>query len=70
MKAVLQRVLRAAVAVDAEVVGEIARGYVILVGVEQGDDDAQVSWLVDKVLGLRLFANAQDKLDYDICQIN
>jgi D-tyrosyl-tRNA(Tyr) deacylase len=70
MKAVLQRVLRATVAVDAEVVGEIARGYVLLVGVEQGDDDAQVSWLVDKVLGLRLFANAQDKLDYDICQIN
>ena len=51
-------------------VGEIGRGYVLLVGLERGDDDARVSWLVDKVLGLRLFENALDKLDYDICQIN
>ena len=66
MKAVVQRVLRASVAINTEVVGAIGHGYVLLVGVEHGDDSAQASRLADKVLGLRLFANAQGKLDYDI----
>jgi D-tyrosyl-tRNA(Tyr) deacylase len=66
VKAVLQRVLSASVAINAEVVGAIGHGYVLLVGVEHGDDSAQASRLADKVLGLRLFANAQGKLDYDI----
>ena len=70
MKAVLQRVLSASVAIDSEVVGVIGRGYLLLVGVEKGDDEAQVAGLVDKVLGLRLFANEQGKLDYDIRQVN
>ena len=70
MKAVLQRVLSASVAIDSEVVGVIGRGYLLLVGVEKGDDEAQVAGLVDKVLGLRLFANEHGKLDYDIRQVN
>ena len=70
MKAVLQRVLSASVSIDAQIVGEIGRGYLLLVGVEKGDDEAQVAGLVDKVLGLRLFANEQGKLDYDIRQVN
>ena len=70
MRAILQRVVSASVAVDAQLIAEIARGYVLLLGFEQGDEEAQVSWLVDKVLSLRLFANAQGKLDYDILQIN
>ena len=70
MKAVLQRVLSASVSIDAQIVGEISRGYLLLVGVEKGDDEAQVAGLVDKVLGLRLFANEQGKLDYDIRQVN
>ena len=70
MKAVLQRVLSSSVSIDAQIVGEIGRGYLLLVGVEKGDDEAQVAGLVDKVLGLRLFANEQGKLDYDIQQVN
>ena len=70
MKAVLQRVLSASVSIDAQIVGEIGRGYLLFVGVEKGDDEAQVAGLVDKVLGLRLFANEQGKLDYDIRQVN
>ena len=70
MKAVLQRVLSASVAIDSEVVGAIGRGYLLLVGVEKGDDEAQVAGLVDKVLGLRLFANEHGNLDYDIRQVN
>ena len=70
MKAVLQRVLSASVAIDSEAVGVIGRGYLLLVGVEKGDDEAQVAGLVDKVLGLRLFANEHGKLAYDIRQVN
>ena len=66
MKALLQRVLSASVAVEDDVVGAIDRGYVVLLGVAPDDGDAQIDWLVDKVLGLRVFANEQGKLDYDL----
>ncbi|NCF32155.1 MAG: D-tyrosyl-tRNA(Tyr) deacylase [Proteobacteria bacterium] len=69
MKAVLQRVLGASVTIDDEVVGTIGRGYVLLLGVEPNDGDEQITWLVDKVLGLRVFANQQGKLDLDIRQV-
>ena len=69
MKALLQRVLSASVAVEGDVVGAIDRGYVVLLGVAPDDGDAQIDWLVDKVLGLRVFANEQGKLDYDLGQI-
>jgi D-tyrosyl-tRNA(Tyr) deacylase len=69
MKAVLQRVLGASVTVDDEVVGTIGRGYLLLLGVEPNDGDEQITWLVDKVLGLRVFANQQGKLDLDIRQV-
>ena len=69
MKAVLQRELGASVTVDDEVVGTIGRGYVLLLGVEPNDGDEQITWLVDKVLGLRVFANQQGKLDLDIRQV-
>ena len=69
MKALLQRVLSASVAVEGDVVGAIERGYVVLLGVAPDDGDAQIDWLVDKVLGLRVFANEQGKLDYDLGQI-
>ena len=41
----------------------------VLLGVAPEDGDAQIEWLVDKVLGLRVFANEQGKLDYDLRQI-
>ena len=69
MKAVLQRVLGASVTVDDEVVGTIGRGYLLLLGVESNDGDEQITWLIDKVLGLRVFANQQGKLDLDIRQV-
>lgn len=69
MRAVLQRVRKASVTVNEEVVGEINRGYVLLLGVEAEDGTEHVAWLVKKVVGLRLFANDRDKLDLDVRQI-
>ena len=69
MRAVLQRVRKASVTVNEEVVGQIERGYTLLLGVAADDSTEQVAWLVNKVVGLRLFANERDKLDLDIRQI-
>ena len=61
MRAVLQRVTRAQVSVDGEVIGQIGPGLVILLGVAQGDTQADVGWMAEKVIQLRLFEDAAGK---------
>jgi len=56
MKTVVQRVARAEVRVDGDVVGRIDRGVLLLVGIEKGDSDADVETTVRKLAGLRLFS--------------
>ncbi len=63
MKIVLQRVLRSSVSVDDEVVGEIGQGLMILFGAEKGDGDEAVNALAEKVINLRVFADAQGKMN-------
>ena len=63
MKIVLQRVLRSSVSVGGEVVGEIGKGLMILFGAEKGDGDTAVNALAEKVLGLRIFADDQGKMN-------
>ena len=55
MRAVVQRVLEASVQVDGEMVGQIARGLLVFVGVEQGDDQRDADYLAGKISGLRVF---------------
>ena len=55
MKALLQRVANASVAIDGHTVGAIESGLLVLLGVERGDTEAQADWLADKTLGLRIF---------------
>ena len=59
MRILLQRVSTASVSVDRRVVGSIGRGYLLLLGVMQGDTEEQASWLAHKIVHLRLF-DAQD----------
>ncbi|MDD3897176.1 MAG: D-aminoacyl-tRNA deacylase [Candidatus Peribacteraceae bacterium] len=59
MRILLQRVRKASVSVDGEFVGSIDRGYLLLLGVMQGDTEEQASWLAHKIAHLRLF-DAQD----------
>ena len=63
MKVVLQRVARARVTVDDRVVGEVERGHLLLVGFRAGDGEAQIDWMADKVLGLRVFPDAEGKMN-------
>lgn len=59
MRAVIQRVERASVSVDDEVVGAIGRGFLILVGVEESDTTEDMDWLINKIIKLRVFGDAE-----------
>lgn len=63
MKAVIQRVSRASVKVNSEVVGEIKQGLLILLGVAEDDTEDMVDKLAEKVVNLRIFADEQDKMN-------
>ncbi|NIU75877.1 MAG: D-tyrosyl-tRNA(Tyr) deacylase, partial [Gammaproteobacteria bacterium] len=63
MRVVLQRVSRAEVRVDGEPVGSIGQGFLLLVGFTDADGEDQVRWMADKVSGLRLFPDAEGKMN-------
>ena len=56
MKAVIQRVTRAKVSVDGQIVGAIDRGLLVLAGVQRGDQESDADWLADKIANLRIFS--------------
>lgn len=66
MRVVLQRTSRAEVRIDADVVGCIGRGFVLLVGFKQDDVQAQVGWMVEKVVGLRVFPDDEGKMNLSL----
>jgi D-aminoacyl-tRNA deacylase len=68
VKTVLQRVTRAEVRVDGEVVGRIERGVLLLVGVKKGDTEADADATADKVAGLRIFAG-RTPMDLDLAAV-
>src|SRR3954470_5494294 len=63
MRVVLQRVTRASVTIDGRVTGAIDRGFCLLVGFTHGDSNSQVDWMAEKVVGLRLFNDAEGKMN-------
>jgi D-tyrosyl-tRNA(Tyr) deacylase len=69
MKAVIQRVTSASVAVEDQVVGRIGKGIMILLGVEKGDVEAQANWLVDKICALRIFYDTDGKMNLTLQDI-
>ncbi|STO08688.1 D-aminoacyl-tRNA deacylase [Exiguobacterium aurantiacum] len=66
MRVLLQRVKEASVTVDEEIVGAIDAGYLLLVGVTHEDTETEVNWLADKVAGLRVFEDADEKMNLSI----
>ncbi len=69
MRAVLQRVKRASVRVDDEIVGEIERGLLVLVGIGVGDSDADAVRLAEKIVGLRVFADDKGRFDRSVVDV-
>ncbi|MDI6641474.1 MAG: D-aminoacyl-tRNA deacylase [Elusimicrobiota bacterium] len=68
MKAVVQRVSKAKVIFD-DTFREISRGLVVLVGIDKNDTEEEVSWLVNKILNLRIFSDEKDKFNYSLLDI-
>lgn len=69
MRACIQRVTSAQVTVDGEVVGQIQRGLLVLLGVAQGDTEKDLGFLVDKIVGLRIFDDADGKMNLGLKEI-
>jgi D-tyrosyl-tRNA(Tyr) deacylase len=63
MRAVIQRVSRASVAVDGKVVGSIGRGLLVLLAVARRDDEATARWMAEKLLKLRVFEDAEGRMN-------
>ncbi len=66
MRIVLQRVARASVTVDDELVSEIESGLLLLVGVAKGDSETEADWLAEKVAGLRVLADEDGKMNRSV----
>ncbi|HEX2477388.1 MAG TPA: D-aminoacyl-tRNA deacylase [Lacipirellulaceae bacterium] len=69
MRACIQRVSEAQVAVADTVVGRIASGLVVLLGVAGGDGEEEVNWLAEKIVGLRVFEDDEGKMNRSLAEV-
>ncbi len=69
MKAVIQRVSESHVKVDGNIVGEIGKGLMLLVGIDENDTETDADWLVQKILNLRIFGDEDGKLNLSVQDI-
>lgn len=70
MKAVIQRVINASVAVDGSIISEIGKGYLVLLGVGKEDNEQTCERIVKKLVGLRLFEDAEGKTNLSLSQVD
>ncbi len=68
MRALIQRVTKASVTVNNKTISTIGHGLVILVGVGHGDGDAQARWLTEKITNLRIFSDADGKMNLSVLE--
>jgi D-tyrosyl-tRNA(Tyr) deacylase len=69
MRAVVQRVSRASVRIDGKTVGEIERGLLLLLGITHTDTAEKSRWLADKIAGLRIFNDAEAKMNLALADV-
>lgn len=70
MRAVVQRVSQANVKVDGKIVGEINKGLLVFLGVGKEDDEKDLDYMIDKILGLRIFEDENGKLNLSLMDIH
>jgi D-aminoacyl-tRNA deacylase len=68
MRAVIQRVSSASVAVNGETVGNIGAGLLVLLGIGRGDSEGTVRWICDKLLKLRVFEDENGKMNRNVAE--
>jgi D-tyrosyl-tRNA(Tyr) deacylase len=69
VRAIIQRVSQSSVTVDAEIVGEIGRGYMILLGYEEMDTLEDINWLIKKVVNMRIFPDEEGKMNWSLLDV-
>lgn len=69
MRAVVQRVTGAQVEVEGKIVGRIERGLLVYLSVGKGDTDVDAQWMAEKIINLRIFADAQDKMNLSVQEV-
>ncbi len=69
MRACIQRVSEAQAAVDGDLIGRIGRGLVVLLGVGANDGVAELNWLADKIIGLRIFEDDAGKMNRSLAEV-
>jgi D-tyrosyl-tRNA(Tyr) deacylase len=70
MKVVLQRVTSASVTIEDKIVGEIQKGIVVLVGIEDADSQEDIDWLVGKITQLRIFGDENGVMNLSVEEVN
>ena len=70
MRAVIQRVTRASVTIDGEIVGEIGKGLVVLLGIARDDTTQDADYLVPKIVALRIFDDAEGRMNVSVKEID
>jgi len=70
MRAIVQRVSRANVVIAGDTVGDIGSGLVVLLGIAHSDTPAQAQWLAEKIAGLRIFKDAEGKMNRDLVEVS
>ncbi len=69
MIAVIQRVSRASVTIDTQIKGQIGTGFLVLLGITHTDTQEDVEWLSRKIVGMRVFNDADDKMNLDLASV-
>lgn len=70
MRFVIQRVTEASVKIDGAIYSEIKRGFLVLVGVEETDTKEDADWLCNKLISMRIFSDADDKMNLSLQDVN
>ncbi|MCI8609110.1 MAG: D-tyrosyl-tRNA(Tyr) deacylase [Firmicutes bacterium] len=70
MRAVVQRVTEGDVTVEEQITGSVGKGYVVLLGVEDTDTEKDAEYLAEKIVGLRIFEDADDKMNLSLKDVN
>jgi len=69
MRAVVQRVSRAKVTIEGEVLGQIGRGYIVLLGIEENDRETDLDYICEKLVGLRIFEDEAGKMNLAVTDV-
>ena len=69
MRVVIQRVSEASVKVDNQIVGEIGKGLMLLIGVDESDENSDADWLVKKILDVRVFSDDEGKMNHSVKEV-